>query len=446
MVLNFPDHKEYQNYYRELDIESAVARSRYTVGDVTYTRQVFSSFADDVIMMQITASKKGALNFEMEYANPSDNRVFKSGQSLILEGRGSSHEGIKGQIIYQEHTAIKNKDGIVAVTNNKITVSGATSVVLYISIATNFVNYKTVDHDHTNRAACKLSSAQKKSFQAALNQHTAIYNKQFARFKLDLGRKVDAANMPITQRIENFKTAQDPSLVALLVQFGRYLLICSSQPGGQPANLQGIWNKSMNPPWDSKYTVNINTEMNYWPAEVTNLSETNEPLFQMIKELSESGRETARILYGADGWVTHHNTDLWRVTSPIDFAAAGMWPTGGTWLTQHVWEHYLYTGDKKFLAELYPVMKGASDFILSILIPHPKHPDWLVISPSISPEHGPISAGVTMDNQLAFDILTRTALASEILDQDPDYHTKLVATARQIPPCRSEDIPSCKNG
>jgi alpha-L-fucosidase 2 len=434
VLLNFPDHKEYQNYYRELDIERAVALFRYTVGEVTYTRQVFSSFADDVIMMQITASKKGALNFEMEYANPSDNRVFKSGQSLILEGRGSSHEGIKGQIIYQEHTAIKNKDGIVALTNNKITVSGATSVVLYISIATNFVNYKTVDHDHTSRAARKLSSAQKKSFQAALNQHTAIYNKQFARFKLNLGRKVDAANRPITQRIENFKTAQDPSLVALLVQFGRYLLICSSQPGGQPANLQGIWNKSMNPPWDSKYTVNINTEMNYWPAEVTNLSETNEPLFQMIKELSESGRETARILYGADGWVTHHNTDLWRVTSPIDFAAAGMWPTGGTWLTQHVWEHYLYTGDKKFLAELYPVMKGASDFILSILISHPKHPDWLVISPSISPEHGAISAGVTMDNQLAFDILTRTALASEILDQDQDYQTKLIATVRQIPP------------
>lgn len=434
VILNFPDHQEYQNYYRELDIESAVARSRYTVGDVTYTRQVFSSFADDVIMMQITASKKGALNFEMEYANPSDHQVFKSGESLILEGRGSTHEGIKGQIIYQEQTVVKNKDGIVEVTNNKITVSGATSVVLYISIATNFVNYKTVDNDHGSRAARKLSSAQKKSFQEALKQHIAIYNKQFARFKLDLGEKADAKNMTITERIDNFKTTQDPSLVALLVQFGRYLLICSSQPGGQPANLQGIWNRSMNPPWDSKYTVNINTEMNYWPAEVTNLSETNEPLFQMIKELSESGRETARILYGADGWVTHHNTDLWRVTSPIDFAAAGMWPTGGTWLTQHVWEHYLYTGDKKFLAELYPVMKGASDFILSILIAHPKHPDWLVISPSISPEHGPISAGVTMDNQLAFDILTRTALASKILGQDPDYQTKLVSTARQIPP------------
>lgn len=434
VILNFPEHKDYQNYYRELDLDKAVALSRYTVDGVTYTRQVFSSFADDVIMMQITSSKKGALNFDIEYSNPSDHQVFKSGESLILEGRGSSHEGIDGKVIYQKHTSVKNKDGSVALTNSKLTVSGATSVVIYISIATNFVNYKTIDDSQIVRAAHKLALSKKKTFQSALNQHIAIYNKQFARFKLDLGRKAEEENMTITKRIENFKTTQDPALVALLVQFGRYLLICSSQPSSQPANLQGIWNKSMNPPWDSKYTVNINTEMNYWPAEVTNLSETNEPLFQMIKELSESGRETARILYGADGWVTHHNTDLWRVTSPIDFAAAGMWPTGGTWLTQHLWEHYLYTGDKKFLAEIYPVMKGASDFILSILIAHPKHPDWLVISPSISPEHGPLSAGVTMDNQLAYDMLTRTALASQILGQDQDYQTKLISTARQIPP------------
>ena len=434
VILNFPNHKNYQNYYRELDLEKAVVRSRYTVDGVTYTREVFSSFADDVILMEITASKRGALNFDLEYANPSRCNIYKSGQSLILEGSGTSHEGIDGKIRYQKHTAVKNKDGRVTLTDNKLIVSGATSVVIYMAVATNFVNYKTLDDQEAVRAASTLAKAKEKAFQTALKQHIAMYSKQFARFKLDLGQTAGQENLTTTKRIESFKTTQDPALVALLVQFGRYLLICSSQPGGQPANLQGIWNRSMNPPWDSKYTVNINTEMNYWPAEVTNLSETHEPLFQLIKDLSESGRETARVLYGADGWVTHHNTDLWRVTSPIDFAAAGMWPTGGTWLTQHLWEHYLYTGDQKFLIEVYPVMKGAADFILSILIAHPKHKDWLVIAPSISPEHGPISAGVTMDNQLAFDILTRTALASEIVDQDAAYQAKLIKAARQLPP------------
>ena len=222
-------------------------------------------------------------------------------------------------------------------------------------------------------------------------------------------------------------------MVTLLSQFGRYLLISSSQPGGQPANLQGIWCNSMQPAWDSKYTININTEMNYWPAEVTNLPETHEPLFKMLKELSVSGQETASKLYGADGWVAHHNTDLWRVTSPIDFAAAGMWPTGGAWLCQHLWEHYLFTGDKKFLKEIYPVLKGSADFFMSSLIEHPKY-GWMVVSPSVSPEQGPITAGCTMDNQLVFDILTRTAEANQILNGNKEYRTDLLTMAAKLPP------------
>ncbi|NQD71874.1 glycoside hydrolase family 95 protein [Sphingobacterium shayense] len=436
IVINFPGHQTYSDYYRELDLDKAVTFSRYKVDGVTFTRQVFSSFADDVIMMKITASKKGALNFDLTYNNRAEHHVFKKENSLVLEGRGSDHEGIQAQIVYQTHTSVKNQDGNVTLSDDRLTVRDATSVVVYISVGTNFKDYKSVTADPEQAAASKLAAAMKRRFTTAAKQHTAIYSKQFHRFKLYLGADAEASKLTTASRVAQFQSTQDPALVTLLAQFGRYLLICSSQPGGQPANLQGIWNHSLQPAWDSKYTININAEMNYWPAEVTNLSQTHQPLFQMIKELAESGQGTAKTLYNADGWVAHHNTDIWRVTGPIDFAAAGMWPTGGTWLTQHLWEHYLYTGNKDFLREVYPVMKGASDFLLTTLIPHPAHKDkgWMVLSPSISPEQGPISAGVTMDNQLVFDMLTRTALASEVLGEDTDYRAKLQAMARRIPP------------
>ncbi len=433
VILEFPGHKNFKNYTRELDLNRAVATTRYQVDGVEYTREAFSSFADDVFIMRITANKKGALNFETGYYNQSEHTVFKRENALILEGKGSEHEGIEGAIRYQTHTNIKNTDGNVKVTDNKIFVNNATSVVLYISIATNFTDYKTVDTDHAMKAEQLLSSAVKKKFTSAMKEHIRIYGEQFKRFSLSLGSLPGTEKLTTTQRILNFQNDQDPSMVTLLSQFGRYLLISSSQPGGQPANLQGIWCNSMQPAWDSKYTININTEMNYWPAEVTNLPETHEPLFKMLKELSVSGQETASKLYGADGWVAHHNTDLWRVTSPIDFAAAGMWPTGGAWLCQHLWEHYLFTGDKKFLKEIYPVLKGSADFFMSSLIEHPKY-GWMVVSPSVSPEQGPITAGCTMDNQLVFDILTRTAEANQILNGNKEYRTDLLTMAAKLPP------------
>ena len=433
VILEFPGHKNFKNYTRELDLNRAVATTRYQVDGVEFTREAFSSFADDVFIMRITANKKGALNFEAGYYNQSEHTVFKRENALILEGKGSEHEGIEGAIRYQTHTNIKNTDGNVKVTDNKIFVNNATSVVLYISIATNFTDYKTVDTDHAMKAEQLLSSAVKKKFTSAMKEHIRIYGEQFKRFSLSLGSLPGTEKLTTTQRILNFQNDQDPSMVTLLSQFGRYLLISSSQPGGQPANLQGIWCNSMQPAWDSKYTININTEMNYWPAEVTNLPETHEPLFKMLKELSVSGQETASKLYGADGWVAHHNTDLWRVTSPIDFAAAGMWPTGGAWLCQHLWEHYLFTGDKKFLKEIYPVLKGSADFFMSSLIEHPKY-GWMVVSPSVSPEQGPITAGCTMDNQLVFDILTRTAEANQILNGNKEYRTDLLTMAAKLPP------------
>ncbi|MDR6734415.1 MULTISPECIES: glycoside hydrolase family 95 protein [unclassified Sphingobacterium] len=436
ILLRFPGHDNYQDYHRELDIEHAVARSHYAVDGVTFTREVFTSFADDVIVMQIRSSKKGKLNCTLAYENESKHTIFKSGDQLVLEGRGTDHEGVKGEVVYQIHTGVNLTDGELVVDDESINIKDATSIRLYISIASNFKNYKQLGSDPSKEATERLQKAMRKDYELAFQQHKTAYNKQFNRFQLHLGSVNNEQQQPISTRIANFAHTQDPALVTLLAQFGRYLLICSSQPGGQPANLQGIWNRSMQPAWDSKYTININTEMNYWPANVTNLSGTLQPLFSMIKELSESGKETAKTLYNASGWVAHHNTDIWRVTSPIDFAAAGMWPSGGLWLSQHVWEHYLFTGDRFFLKQYYPAMKGACDFLLSTLVVHRGYPDqqWLVLSPSISPEQGPLAAGVTMDNQLCYDMLTRTALAAEVLGIDSSYRDTLLTTARRIPP------------
>lgn len=433
VILNFPGHENYSNYYRELDLDKAIAKTTYTVDGVTYTREYFSSFVDDIIIMHVTASKKGALSFDVEYKNPAEHTIFNKENVLVLEGKGTNHEGIEGKVCYQIQSAVKNKDGKVNVTENKISVINATETTIYISIGTNFIDYKTIGKNYEKKASTILAAALKKDYRSAKKKHTEVYDKQFERVKLNLGNMPGVSNQNTIQRIKDFQNDQDPALVSLLFQFGRYLLISSSQPGGQPANLQGIWNNSMNPAWDSKYTININMEMNYWPAEVTNLSETHEPLFQMVRELSESGSKTAEVLYGAEGWVAHHNSDIWRATYPIDFAAAGMWPTGGGWLVQHLWEHYLYTGDKKFLANIYPVMKGSADFFLTSLVKHPVY-GWMVVSPSVSPEQGPITAGTTMDNQIVFDVLTRTFKASEILGEDPGYRKQLTEMIEKLPP------------
>ncbi|MEP6482712.1 MAG: glycoside hydrolase family 95-like protein, partial [Rhodoglobus sp.] len=267
--------------------------------------------------------------------------------------------------------------------------------------------------------------------------HVAEHQRLFRRVSLDLGRTA-AADLATDERVRNFATANDPALAALYFQYGRYLLISSSRPGTQPTNLQGIWNDSISPPWGSKYTININTEMNYWPAETTNLAECAEPLFDMIKDLSETGAKMAKDQYGASGWVAHHNTDLWRATAPIDGAAWGMWPSGGAWLCQHLWEHYLFSGDRKFLAQAYPLMKGSAQFFLDTLVTEPTH-GWLVTSPSLSPEnehhHGTsITAGPTMDEQILRDLFTACIRSAEILGQDKAFSERLVAARAQLAP------------
>lgn len=433
VILNFENHQNYQNYYRELDLNKAVALTRYKVDDVTYTRELFSSFADDLIIMRISADKMNSLNFSVLYQNPLENTVSIDGAKLILNGKGTDHEGISGKVVFEIQTEIKSKDGKVEANDNSIHVSNASEAIIYISIGTNFSDWNNLENDPKEIASKMLEAGLKEEYKSALERHISTYVSQFNKFKLDLGVNDNNKNLTTTERIKDFKNSQDPSLVTLLAQFGRYLLISSSQPGGQPANLQGIWNNSVNPAWDSKYTININAEMNYWPAEVTNLSDNHHPLFQMIEDLSNSGRETARTMYGAEGWVAHHNTDIWRITGPVDFAAAGMWPTGGAWLCQHIWEHWLYTGDKEFLSKYFHVLKGASDFFLSTLIEHPDN-GWRVVSPSVSPEIGPVTAGTTMDNQLVFDLFSNTAMANDLLGMSSAYSNKLREMINKLPP------------
>lgn len=426
--LSFEGHENYTKYYRELDIERAVAKTTYTVDGIKYTRQILASFPDRVIVVHLTATKPNSLTFVTSYATLHKKRAIKATapNELTLSGTTSDHEGVKGMVNFKGISRIKTLGGNVTANDTSITVKGATTATIYISIATNFNNYKDISGDENARAAAYLNKAYPKSYASILTPHIATYQKYFNRVRLDLGT-TEAAKLPTDERLKNFRSTNDPHMVTLYYQFGRYLLISSSQPGSQPANLQGIWNNRMNPPWDSKYTININAQMNYWPAEKTNLAELHEPFLKMVKELSETGQETARVMYGAKGWMAHHNTDIWRATGAIDGAFWGMWTGGGGWTAQHLWEHYLYNGDKKFLSEIYPVLKGAAAFYADFLVEHPKY-HWLVINPGSSPENAPkahagssLDAGTTMDNQIVFDAFSTAIRAAEILKKDAAF-------------------------
>lgn len=444
LIIEAPGHEKAKNYYRDLDLERAVATTRYQVDGVNFQREVFASFPDRVIIVRFTADKPGELNFKVSYDSPLQSTVKKQGKKLVLRGKGGDHEGVKGVIEVETQSQVIAEGGKVSLTDKYISVEHATAATLYIAAATNFVNYHNVKGNESKKASALLAGAMKKEYSEALKAHTDYYQSQFNRVSLSLGgENTKTARQETVKRIAGFSQGNDPALAALMFQYGRYLLISSSQPGGQPANLQGIWNHQLNAPWDGKYTININTEMNYWPAEVTNLSETHEPLFDLVQDLSVTGRETARTMYGCNGWVAHHNTDIWRVTGPVDKAFYGTWPVGGAWLTTHLWQHYLYTGDKDFLRKSYPAMKGAADFFLGYMILHPKY-GWKVTAPSMSPEHGPkgedtkkastIVSGCTMDNQIIFDVLSNTLAASEILELSAAYRDSLRTLLSEMAP------------
>ena len=347
--LNFDGHDAYSDFYRELDIERAVATTRYTVDGVEYTREVFSSFTNHVIVVRLTANKSGSISFNTALDRPGDVSVSSEGDNMLrMSGVSSSHETVDGKVEFVVLTKVVNDGGKISATNNELKIDGANSATVYVSIATNFVNYKDISANASQVAESYLSEAIQHDYNKMLKNHSSFYQNYFNRVSLNLGQ-TDSIKNPTDVRIEQFSKGNDPSLAALYFQYGRYLLISSSQPGKQPANLQGIWTDQLFPAWDSKYTININTEMNYWPAEPTNLAELHEPLIQMVRELSEAGRETATNMYGAKGWVTHHNTDIWRICGPVDGSYWGMWPMGGVWLSQHLFDKFEYSGDEVYL-------------------------------------------------------------------------------------------------
>lgn len=439
--LKFDGHDDFTAFYRDLDIERAVATTTYKVGEVSYKREVFSSFSDGVIVIRLTADKPGSIAFKMSMDRPGDVTVKAEADNLLsMSGFTSGFEGVKGDTLaFVVLAKVINEGGELSSDEASVSLANSNGATILVSIGTGFVNYKDISGDAYAQAMEYLGKAEGRDFRAMQKDHTAFYQNLFNRVTLDLGR-TDSVKNTTDVRIEQFRYGNDPSLAALYFQYGRYLLISSSQPGTQAANLQGIWTDQLFPAWDSKYTININAEMNYWPAEPTNLPELHEPLIQMIRELAEAGSVTAKTMYGAGGWVAHHNTDIWRITGPVDGAYWGMWPMGGVWLSQHLFDKYEFSGDTEYLRSVYPVMKGAAEFCLDVLQEHPET-GWLVIVPSNSPENSPadhyqssMSAGTTMDNQLVADIMQKTLKAAEILGIDEPLKERMETALAKLPP------------
>ena len=444
MKLNFlRQGGETSIYRRTLDLTSGTVQTVYRIDDVAYERTCFASQADNAIILHMKASQAGALSFTIDFDSPlkATRQVNSHQLSAIVEG--VEQEGVPAGLQAECRISITS-DGEVMDNAENMRVSNATTATIYITAATNFVNYHDVSGNPTRKNIQTMSGIIGKSYVRLFNDHLKKYQAQYNRVSLTLPDS-DKEKLPTDKRLETFD-GTDLGLVALMMQYGRYLLISSSQPGGQPANLQGVWNDKLEAPWDSKYTININAEMNYWPALVGNLAETQQPFFEMIRDLSVTGAKTAQEMYGCKGWMAHHNTDLWRIAGPVDGTTWGMFPTGGAWLTTHIWQHYLYTGDKQFLEEYYPVMKGAADFLLDYLTEYPKDgavkqaAGWLVTAPTVSPEHGPVgknttvTAGSTMDNQIVFDVLSQVIAAAKILGKDDASLIALQASLEKLPP------------
>jgi alpha-L-fucosidase 2 len=431
LLLHLPaSHAAATDYHRELDLDAAHSTVRYRVGDVSFTRTAFVSHPDQIIVQKLAADKPGQLTFTARLPSPhagTHGRAIDP-NTLLLTGQ-IKNDGTRFNAVLR----VVAQGGKVNATTAGITVEGADAATVFVTAATSFKNFRDISGDAETPAIATMNAASAKAYDALLAAHQADHRALFRRVSLDLGTS-PAAALPTDERIKAADKSNDPALITLAFQFGRYLLIASSRPGDQPANLQGIWNDLTSPPWGSKYTVNINTEMNYWLAEVANLSECHEPLFSMLDDLVISGRETARAHYAARGWVLHHNTDLWRGTAPINASNHGIWPTGGAWLTQHLWERYQFSGDKDFLTKrAYPILKEAALFFVDTLVKDEKT-GWLISGPSNSPEHGGLVMGPTMDHQIIRELFANTAAAAKVLGTDADFAAQLTKMHAQIAP------------
>jgi alpha-L-fucosidase 2 len=456
LLLSFPD-ANVTDYRRELDMETGVARVTYHSGNAVITRETFVSWPDKVLVMRISADKPGKVNVGASFKGPYLETSVAQKDSLVMDGTwkgpfSAPATGMDGLIARTEGKGLRYEASLVArleggkseVAGSTLNITNADTATLVLALATSFVNYHDISGDPAARCRKTLDDAAGKDYATLYRRHVDDFRGLMGRVRLNLG---DAAlsTTPTDQRLQAVrKGVVDPGLEALCFQFGRYILASSSRVGGQPANLQGIWNESPLPPWGSKYTTNINVEMNYWPAEVCNLAECHQPLFDLIKDLSETGARTAKTYYNCDGWVLHHNTDLWRGTAPVDAARYGMWPVGGAWLCQHLWEHYAFSGDEEFLREYYPLMRGSARFLLGLLTEEPKH-HWLVTPFSMSPEHGYfdgtgnevfLSPGPTMDIALIWELFGHCIEAEKVLRTDEDFGAKLAEALKRLPPYR----------
>jgi alpha-L-fucosidase 2 len=462
LLLEFSGHDSPKDYRRSLDLSTAVASVTYEVGGVHFKRDTFVSPVDQVIVVHIAADKPKSLSFsarlngQKNLKEPGDETFgteVLSPASLRLYGKTGTMAGIKGRVNYEAQANILNDGGTLSAVKNETHIDGADSVTIVIAAATNFVRYDDISADPAKRVKDYLKKVEGKSYEQILADHLAEHQRLFGRVSLNLPETA-ASSRPTDVRIRKFDPHKDPQLAALMFQYGRYLLLGSSRPGCQPANLQGIWNVDMDPAWEGKFTTNINVQMNYWPAEASGLPECVEPLTKMVEELSETGKKVAKIEYGAGGWVFHQNTDQWRAAAPMDGSTWGTFSIGGAWLCTHLWEHYRYTGDKEYLRRIYPLLKGSSEFFLDTLVEYPDKP-WLVTCPSTSPEmfpkrpgNGPfhdkvidfdlpgttICAGSTIDMCVLRELFDACVESGKILDQDKEFCEKVAAARKKLAP------------
>ncbi len=488
LYLNFEgDKNKITDFRRELDIENSISTVSFKIDGVKFTREVFASFPDQLIVMRISADKKASVSFTAEFKSVHQNCIteIQNENLLVFKGQApgfvlrrtleqveqkndqhkypeiyntdGSRKSFAKQVLYgdevdgkgmffEARTEVRNTGGEITTTENGLQISNADEVVLLLSMATSYHGFdKSPSREGKNPAEINreiIEKAKTKSFEELKKAHIADYKNLFNRVKFEL-KSDNFSHLTTPERLKNYNQNNDSGLNVLLFNYGRYLMISGSRPGGQPLNLQGIWNAEVIPPWNSGYTININTEMNYWPAEVTNLSECHEPLFRLIKESAVNGTETAEKMYGNRGWVAHHNVDIWRQTSPVDNQARfSFWPMAQGWLTSHMWEHYLFTEDETFLKnELYPVLKGAAEFYADWLVENKE--GFLLTPVSTTPENAfytsnkqtaTVSQGTTMDMAIVKETFERAILASEKLGVDEEFRDELKTKQAKLLP------------
>jgi alpha-L-fucosidase 2 len=404
---------------------------------------VLVSPIDQCLAVRLSGDKPGRISLRIGLASDQPTaQVEPDGDAgLLMRGRNEAAFGIESRVRFSARLRVLPQGGTLRRQGGRIEVRDADEVLLLLAAATSFRRYNDVSGDPEAITRDQLARAATRSWQALRDDHVAAHRALFRRVSIDLGHTApDVAALPTDARVVRFAGGHDPQLAALYHQFGRYLLIASSRPGSQPANLQGIWNDLMQPPWESKYTININTQMNYWPSEANALAECVEPLERMVFELAESGARTARAMYDAPGWVAHHNTDLWRATAPIDGAQWGLWPMGGAWLLQQLWDRWDYGRDIDHLRRVYPLFKGAAEFFVATLVEDPQT-GAMVTAPSISPEnqhpHGAaLCAGPSMDAQILRDLFGQCIEAAHLLGVDADFAAELALLRERLPPHR----------